>query len=338
MTTMSTHTFGTRGLSPVRIDVFAEPAERLEIVGLASEAAKREAQVRVRCACERAGFDPRARVTVRPHHAGSVTLDLAIALAALGASGALGDRPLPAVFGALGLDGTIGPVRGLFAALAGVEGTAIVPTSQRWEAGLTRGPAWHAARLDDVVEWTRDAWDLAEVEPRAPELCRLEFLAGPPRECLVGPKSLLLVGPHGSGATRTARRIAAQLQVPEPSVVWDAFAIWSKAGLLPTHDSSMSIPFRAPHHTVSDAGLVGSGERPGEVSLAHGGCLYLDEVSEFRRSAMNALRDERFAFPGAPQIIIGSCTPKELPRARSLYPWTREFDLEEAIRLEGAAS
>lgn len=332
--------FGTESVDVV---VEAERASVFSVEGL-PEASAREVKVRFLSACnhlDRRGWLPRVRIVVRDRPFPTAALDLTVAIAALAAEDNL---PLPAtpptLHGELGLDGKLRPVRGLYAALRR-GGTAIVPARQEHEASLSRSSCFAAAHLSDVVRLFKN---LPAVPPaitrREPEILPYE---APPRdaefESPVG-EAVLLIAKPGSGALRLARQIASDLA--SPTDVEDILSIYSVGGIFPDDPLvPFRVPFRAPHHTVSEAGLLGGGicSRPGEVSLAHGGCLLLDDVAEFRRSSLEALakvlRDghadvgtgKRASFPAKPQLVVGTCRPEDAARARKLFSWTSEVAL-----------
>ena len=139
-------------------------------------------------------------------------------------------------------------------------------------------------RPDPPVAATLD--DLTDVRGQAAARRALEIAAA-------GGHNLAMIGPPGAGKTMLARRLPSLLPPLSTEEALEVTAIHSVAGLLSaTRGLSLARPFRAPHHTVSEIGLVGGGDgpRPGEVSLAHHGVLFLDELPEFRRSALEALR------------------------------------------------
>lgn len=297
----------------VEVDVaFGLPV--FNMVGL-PDASVRESRDRVRSAIRNSGFEfPPHRITVNLapadlRKAGS-SFDLPIALGVLAAQGVV---PCPAVsdllvLGELSLDGTIQPARGVLPIAIGARRDGIrallIPTANASEAAVVADlRVLPVATLVDAVAALNDplaprpvpaaqapcataAADLVDVRGQLLARRALEIAAA-------GAHNLLLIGPPGAGKTMMARRMAGIL----PSLSFDesleVTAIHSVAGLLrPGSGLMISRPFRAPHHTVSATALVGGGAhpRPGEVSLAHHGVLFLDEMPEFARHALEGLR------------------------------------------------
>jgi magnesium chelatase family protein len=308
------------GLEPhlVTIEVSCTRGPPLfRMVGL-PEAPVREARVRIASALAGIGvlLDEYA-ITVNLAPADvpkpGAMFDLALALGVLGAVGRFAAHQLAdlLVLGELSLDGSLQPVRGVLPQLRGLLGGAlsgaIVPTSNANEAGLLRsGRVLHAGSLAEVVRHLRGEQRLPEVAatPFAPNVSShgvddLRHVRGQarPRRALelaaAGNHNLLFLGPPGGGKTLLARLLPTILPPISFEEAVDATAIHSVAGTLRNEKGIVdSRPFRAPHHSISEPGLVGGGSRPrpGEVSLAHHGVLFMDEFAEFRRSALEALR------------------------------------------------
>ncbi len=233
---------------------------------------------------------------------------LAVAVAVLGAMGRLhieGGRMMPTVIGDLELSGRIRAVRGIYPMLVGAVGEVIVPAENTAEAEIA-GPSngFGASDLAEVIAHLTGRETLPRIVARPPvgaaddsEILGTPVHPGTLRGMVVaaaGGHGIAVVGRTGGCSAALARSFVGLLPEPGSAEIRDVTAIHSIAGLVdPAVGFVRSRPFRAPHHTVSDAGLVGGGTLtlPGELSLAHHGVLCLHELPEFRQSALVAVRD-----------------------------------------------
>jgi magnesium chelatase family protein len=283
------------------------------VVGLADKAV-REARERVRAALVNSGFEfPQKRITVNlaPAYLRKIgpAFDLPLAVAVLVASGQLAPETVEgaAAAGELSLTGEVRPVRG---ALAMAEGTRrhglerlVLPSGRTREAALVpevrvlgvetlehavavlRGEAEPAPPPPEEPVELETMLDLSDVRGHNAHVPALEVAAA-------GGHNLFLQGPPGTGKTMLARRLPSILPPLSPWEAIEVTRIHSVAGLHGAGGLIAARPFRAPHHTVSAAGLVGGANppQPGEATLAHHGVLFLDELSEFARPSLEALR------------------------------------------------